>query len=183
MTSRPLWILEAKYSPFRCLTLAHLPRDLESWQILSGAQNERKVAHSFPGGTSDKEPACLCRRQKRHGLDPWVGKIPGGGNGNPLQYSCLKNPMDRRAWWTTVWGVATSQTRLKTLSTSTEQEQTLPQVHASVQVALPLGPYESTYSMVLEVAVTDRDALRGLWQDPIDESWCRLSKFWSKVLP
>ena len=32
------------------------------------------------------------------GFDPWVGKIPGEGNGNPLQYSCLENPMDRGAW-------------------------------------------------------------------------------------
>ena len=37
-------------------------------------------------------------------VDPWVGKIPGEGNGNPLQYSCLENPMDRGAWWTTVHG-------------------------------------------------------------------------------
>ena len=37
---------------------------------------------------------------------------PGEGNGNPLQYSCLENPMDRGAWWATVHGVATSQTRL-----------------------------------------------------------------------
>ena len=40
----------------------------------------------------------------------WVlsldGKIPGGGNGNPLKYSCLENPMDRGAWWATVQGVA-----------------------------------------------------------------------------
>ena len=42
---------------------------------------------------------------------------PGGGNGNPLQYSCLENPMDRVAWWTTVHGVAKSQTRLTQLST------------------------------------------------------------------
>ena len=36
------------------------------------------------------------------------GRFPGGGNGNPLQYTCLKNPMDRRAWWATVHGVAKS---------------------------------------------------------------------------
>ena len=35
-------------------------------------------------------------------LHPWVGKIPGGGHGKPLQYSCLENPMDRGSWWTTV---------------------------------------------------------------------------------
>ena len=39
--------------------------------------------------------ACQCRRPKRHGFDPWVGKTPGGGHGNPLQYSCLEKPMDR----------------------------------------------------------------------------------------
>ena len=39
-------------------------------------------------------------------FDPWVGRSPGEGNGNPLQYSCLENPMDRGAWWATVHGVA-----------------------------------------------------------------------------
>ena len=43
-------------------------------------------------------------------VDPWVGKIPGEGNGNPLQYSCLENPMDRGAWWAIVHGVAESDT-------------------------------------------------------------------------
>ena len=43
--------------------------------------------------------------------------ITGEGNGNPLQYSCLENPMDRGAWWAMVHGVAESQTRLRWLST------------------------------------------------------------------
>ena len=47
----------------------------------------------FPGGTSGKEPTCLIRRHKRLGFNPWAG----GGYGNPLQYSCLENPMDRGA--------------------------------------------------------------------------------------
>ena len=41
-------------------------------------------------------------------LIPGSGRAPGEGNGNPLQYSCLKNPTDRGAWWTTVHGVAES---------------------------------------------------------------------------
>ena len=53
----------------------------------------------FPGGASGKESGCQCRRCKRLGLDPWVGKIPVAGNGSPLQYSYLENPMDRGAWW------------------------------------------------------------------------------------
>ena len=40
---------------------------------------------------------------------PGLGRSPGGGNGNPLQYSSLGNPMDRRAWWATVHGVSKSQ--------------------------------------------------------------------------
>ena len=43
---------------------------------------------------------------------PEPGRIPGGGNGNPFQYSGLENPMDRGAWWATVHGVSTSLTRL-----------------------------------------------------------------------
>ena len=46
------------------------------------------------------------------GLIPGSGRSPGGGNGDPLQYSCLENAMDRRAWWATVHGVAKSQTCL-----------------------------------------------------------------------
>ena len=41
---------------------------------------------------------------------PGWGRSPGGGNGNPLQYSCLENPMGRGAWWVTVHGVIKSQT-------------------------------------------------------------------------
>ena len=46
------------------------------------------------------------------GLIPGSGRSPGEGNGNPLQYYCLENPMDRGAWWATVHGVAKSQTQL-----------------------------------------------------------------------
>ena len=48
---------------------------------------------------------------------PGSGRSPGGGHSNPLQYSCLENPMDRGAWWATVHGVAKSRTRLKRLDT------------------------------------------------------------------
>ena len=46
-----------------------------------------------------KASACL-------GLIPWLGRSPGAGNGNPLQYSCLENPMDRGVWQIIVHGVA-----------------------------------------------------------------------------
>ena len=47
------------------------------------------------------------------GSIPGLGRSSGGGNGNPLQYSCLGNPMDRVAWWATAHGVTKNQTRLK----------------------------------------------------------------------
>ena len=50
------------------------------------------------------------------GSIPGSGRSPGGGNGNPLKYSCLKNPMNRGAWWATVHRVKKSQTQLKQLS-------------------------------------------------------------------
>ena len=48
------------------------------------------------------------------GSIPGLGRSPGGGNGNPLQYSCLENPTDRGAWWATVCGVTNSRTQLST---------------------------------------------------------------------
>ena len=47
------------------------------------------------------------------GSTPGLGRSPGRGHGNPLQYSCLENPIDRGAWWAAVHRVAKSQTQLK----------------------------------------------------------------------
>ena len=53
------------------------------------------------------------------GLIPGSGRLPGGGHGNPLQDSCLENPLDRGAWQATVHGVAKSWTQLKLLKRHT----------------------------------------------------------------
>ena len=71
---------------------------------------------SFPTGTSGKEPTCQGRSHKRRGFDSWVGKIPWRRACNPLQYSCLENPMDRGAWWAMVHSVAKSWTRLSNIA-------------------------------------------------------------------
>ena len=73
----------------------------------------------FPGGSDDKESTC---NAGDWGLIPGSGRSPGGGNGNPLQYSCLGNPMDRGAWRVTVHGVAKSQTRLSGFTSLTTKE-------------------------------------------------------------
>ena len=63
----------------------------------------------FPGGSEVKASACSAGDL---GLIPGLGRPLREGNGNPLQYSCLENPMDGGAWWATVHGVAKSWTRL-----------------------------------------------------------------------
>ena len=77
----------------------------------------------FPNGSSTKNICLQCRRHRRLGFDPWVGKTPGRSHGNPLQHSCLENPMDRGAWCAIVHGVAKSQTQLKRLSTYTQMSE------------------------------------------------------------
>ena len=67
------------------------------------------MIHDFPGGSDGKASAYNAGDP---GSIPWLGRSPREGNGNPLQYSCLENPMDRRAWQATVHGVAKSPTRL-----------------------------------------------------------------------
>ena len=60
-----------------------------------------------------KESTCNVGDAGDMGSIPGSGRSLGGGHGNPLQYSCLENPMDRGAWRATVYGVAKSQTQLK----------------------------------------------------------------------
>ena len=64
----------------------------------------------FPGGTSGKESPSNGGNTRDKGSIPGLGRSLGVGNGNPLQNSCLENPMDRDAWQTAVHGVAKSQT-------------------------------------------------------------------------
>ena len=81
-------------------------------QDLSGSESQASgflELASFPGGSEDKASACNAGDQ---GSIPGLGRSPGEGNGNPLQYSSLENPMDRGAWQATAHGVTKSWTRL-----------------------------------------------------------------------
>ena len=62
----------------------------------------------FPGALVVKNPPANAREIRNSGSIPGLGRSPGEGNGNPLQYSCLGNPMDRGTWWATVHGVTES---------------------------------------------------------------------------
>ena len=78
---------------------------------------EEQTWPGFPDGTSGKDPPVNAGDIRDAGSIPGSGRSLGGGHGNPLQYSCLENPMDSGAWWATVHRVAKSQTQLKRLST------------------------------------------------------------------
>ena len=71
---------------------------------------------TFPGDSDGKGRASNVTDP---GLIPGSGRSPGEGNGNPFQYSCLENPMDRGAWQITVHGVVKSQARLSDFPFST----------------------------------------------------------------
>ena len=73
----------------------------------------------FPGGSDSKESAC---NEGDLSLIHELGRSPGGGHGNPLQYSCLENPMARGAWRATVQGITKIRTRLKHAPTHRKAE-------------------------------------------------------------
>jgi len=77
----------------------------KSLQMVTAAMKLKGTDYSSEG----KESAC---NEEDLSSIPGSERASGEGNGNPLQYSCLKNPMDRGAWWATVHGVAKSWTRL-----------------------------------------------------------------------
>ena len=89
---------KSRESGFRSFTL-------ESWVWRAGAAFQGLPLNR--SGSDSKESACNVGEL---GSIPGLGRSPGGGHGNLLQYSCLENPTDRRAWWATVHGVTKSQT-------------------------------------------------------------------------
>ena len=89
------------------LTSHLLPKAFHShWCLLS-------LKWGLPGGSDGKASACNVGDL---GSIPGSERSPGEGNGNPLQYSCLENPMDREAWWATAHGVRKSRTWLSNFS-------------------------------------------------------------------
>ena len=89
-----------------CRAWGHKWIQLRDWTTILMVLN---IGVGFPGDSDGKEPAC---NSGDPDSIPGLGRSPGKGNGNPLQYSCLDNPMDRGAWLSTVHGVAKSWTWL-----------------------------------------------------------------------
>ena len=78
--------------------------------VFSIFNTSSQVIRGFPGRASGKEPPANEGDIRDAGLIPEWERSPGGGHGNPLQCSCLENPMNRGAWWPTVHGVTDSDT-------------------------------------------------------------------------
>ena len=117
---RFIWAVFKLLSPFIFFCTPQTRESLPVWEAIVGNLmwfTEYSLCSGFPGGASGKEPTCQCRRLKRRGFYPWVRKIPWRRACNPLQYSCLENPMDRGAWQVTVHRVTRSRTQLKGIST------------------------------------------------------------------
>ena len=117
----------------------------------------------FPGGTAVRNPRASAGDTGYAGPIPELRRSPGGGNHNPLQYSCLENPTDRGAWWTKGHAVAKIQTRLSdgaykhTLSGPPLQNTIccycsyLQTVTATVAVNLASSPFSNSYVLFLWV--------------------------------
>ena len=82
-------------------------------QLATKGFNLASLRVGFPGGSNSKESSCSAEGL---GSIPGLGRSLGGGNGNPLQHSCLENPMDRGAWRGTVHGVTKSRIWLSNLA-------------------------------------------------------------------
>ena len=76
----------------------------ENWNL---KLKQAKPLEGFPGSSAGKESTCNAGNP---GSIPGLGRSPGEGNGNPLQYSCLENSMDRGSWWVAIHVVTKSQT-------------------------------------------------------------------------
>ena len=104
-----------------------------------------REALGFPGASDGKEPAYNAGDL---GSIPGSGRSPREGNGYPLQYSCLENPMNRRAWQTRVQRVAKSWTRLNVSHSHTQRFSWQPDTFPPFSISLPSLIFALTHTML-----------------------------------
>ena len=134
-------ISAAGYSFFHLVNIVHIP-------VMTNSRlntHLKRFGHvylymwGFPGGSEVKVSASNAGDL---GSIPGLGRSPGEGNGNPLQYSCPENPMDGGAWWATVHGVAKSQTRLSDFTSPIHLTMKKWLMHESIQGSHSTSDYE-----------------------------------------
>ena len=118
----------------------------------------------FPGGSDGKVSACNVGDP---GSIPGLGRSPGEGNGNPIQYACLENPRDRGSWWAAVCGVAQSRTQLKRLSSSSSSSR------ASLIAQLVKNPPAMQENLVQFL----------VWEDPLEKGMATYSSVFTWRIP
>ena len=126
---QPCWFQKARNPPVPDSHSArerHRPEQKPPGQLSLTSAERYGDYWVFPGGSAVKNPPASAGDA---GFIPGSGSSPGEGSSNPLQYSCLGNPMDRGAWWATVHGVAKSQTQ-QSNETTTKMETILNWRHA-----------------------------------------------------
>ena len=104
---------EGNGNPLQCSCLEN-PRDREAWwaAIYGVAQSWTQLKQLSCSSSSSSEGKASACNAGDSGSIPGSGRSPEEGNGSPLQYSCLENPMDGGGWWATVHGVTKSRSRL-----------------------------------------------------------------------
>ena len=88
--------------------MPHEPEDITNLVFVLVIIFKSFLIPYFPDGSGGKESACNAGDTGAAGSISWSGRCPGGGHGNPLQYSCLENPIDRGAWQATIQRVTKS---------------------------------------------------------------------------
>ena len=98
-------------------------------------------------------------------LIPGSGRFPGGGHGNPLQYSGLEKPMDRGAWWATVHRAAKSWTQLKRISTDTHLSIQSCKMLFNPELVQATGTSQDLPGIGVPSANVNNDYLHGPWEE------------------
>ena len=137
-TNSPVWASALPTPPH------HLRAIRSNFFIFSNVQK----VEGFPGGARGKEPTCNAGDIRDAVLIPGLGRCTGGGNGNPLHYSCLENPTDRGAWPATIHRVTKSGTGLKQLSKQHAGPIQDPHYGAGELCTLALGLHELWWDSV-----------------------------------
>ena len=121
--------------------------------FLKSSNKMPNLGFSRPRWFSGKESACNAGATGDTGSIPGSERSPGERQGNPLQYSCLKNPMDRETWWAMAHRAAKSQTLLKRLG-----------MHAHINLARVTSPIQDTEVEAIEYAVGQAEGTCSPWR-------------------
>ena len=131
------------------------------------------IPKGFPGGSVVKNPPANAGATEDSGLIPGLGRFPGEGIGNPLQYSCLENPMNRGVWWATAHGISKESDTTEWLSMHTHIPKGAHYTH--VHVHTHTHTHTRLWGKIKDRnTVYERSQICGSWAKPI---FCNTKSF------